>query len=125
LTRALLLAALLVGCKSATPQPMTDRAATGVERSISRAHRAAGKVGPVELAVRFNPARCSCPDFEVYAYDGWVRAFIEHAPQVDTLRGGDPLAQVSVVGQFEDDVRRAPNGVAYPVLVCSVEAGAK
>ncbi len=111
-----LLAALcLAACRSgATPH---DLATQRVHQGLTRGYDASNAVGPATLQVRYNPAPCECPPYEVFAYGGWTRTFVEPATaELDALRGGEPLSVITVTATIDLRKRAAENGVMYAVL---------
>lgn len=107
LATTVLLLATACGGKQTPHELATMRVARGVEVAAS------APSGPATLAVRYNPVdRCDCPEFEVFAYGGWTRAFIAPEERVAALRHE---AHAEVRGEFTAR-RVAPNGVRYRVL---------
>lgn len=101
-----------VGCGG--KQSPNEAAPERVARAVDVASQHNG--GVHQLHVRYNPvAACECPEFEVFAYGGWMRVFVAPTAQVTALTQGDPLAQQRIRGELQQ-TRLAANGVRYRVL---------
>ena len=109
----LLVASVVCGCAS-NRRPPVESAGHQVHRSVRSATEASTPEDPIALAVRYNPVdQCECPDFEVFVYGGWTRAYIDGAEELLLrLRDGNPLEKSSVTAE-PTSKRRAPNGVDY------------
>lgn len=110
------MALALAGCRNSRIAPMdlaSERVATGVDRGADASND--GRV--VALKVRYNPAPCECPAYEIFAYGHWLRAFIDiETSALDTLRTADTLAIATINGVIGEEGRVAPNGVEYPIV---------
>ena len=114
--RWLLLALLMCSaCRTHRVGPY-ELAETRVHEGVTKAGTTADRQGPADLRVRFNPAPCECPPFEVFAYGRWMRAFVDaQSPALEGLRAGEPLAVATLLLQLQPKRRAAENGVLYPV----------
>lgn len=75
---AAVVAALLVGCSTATPQQRAvDRGVSTVDSAVQSATTWPDRADEIEVRGRYNPCRCPAPDFEVYAYGGWNRVILD------------------------------------------------
>ena len=122
---AILAGLTLAGCASAPETPpgeLASRAATSrLASGIELAGEEANGLEAYDVPVRFNPARCDCPDFEVEVYGGWQRAYIVAPPPTRTrldgfAQSGQPLAELTVRGRLTATMRRAETRVSYPVF---------
>lgn len=120
--------ALAVGCASA-PELAPGAAANqaghrAVLAGINAAADEVEDIGVYSVLVRYNPARCHCPDFEFQWRGDWVRAW-PTGPE-STLRRLQTLARqsqeesgiqfVSVRGQLTDAMRRSDENVEFPLF---------
>lgn len=115
---SLLLAAVcvLAGCRTGKGDPV-DVATIRVEQALMKSVKTSTQSGPAELRVRYNPAPCDCPPYEVFAYGRWMRAFIDgDSPAVAALQNADALATATLVGVLESQPRPGDNGVMYAVV---------
>lgn len=119
-----------IGCASAPELPKDVRASRAatvrVQASVESADEEAGALDAYEISVRYNPARCDCPDFEVEVYGGWQRAYIVAPPRVETRleefrKSSDSLRELALNGRLTTTTRRAETGVDFPVF--EVEEG--
>lgn len=126
--RRLVLVIFLVGCAS-TPEVLPDEAArTASMRAITNAIQSgedeSNDVGVFDVQVRYNPARCHCPDFEFHVRDMWVRAWATGSEstlmRLQTLarQSGDTsdIQFLEVRGYLTDTVRRSDKNVDFPVF---------
>lgn len=130
---ALLLVSALwwMGCPG-KPDDAVSRVAPG-ERAL-RASRAVVEAGILEgnasssaldrytFEIRFNPGRCTSPEFEIYAKGRWTRALLRpEGPQVrvalEALGAGNSGTSVMKIAGVPSAKRfRAPNGVTWPIF---------
>ena len=126
--RTFLCFALLTGCAS-TPEVPPLVAATGagvsaVSKSVRAAEDETLEVGVFDVEVRYNPARCDCPDFEFKLRDAWVRAWaVGPEPALRRLqslarqsRDSPGIQFVTVRGRLSDNVRRTDDNVLFPIF---------
>lgn len=95
---------------------------SAIHESIDEAFEYAEDSGPFVLAVRYNPARCDGPDFEVRAHGIWTRAYLDGKravrSEIQTYRDSSDHSIDSVV-RIEGDFRgkrRAETGRKYPLF---------
>lgn len=118
----------LAGCAS-TPDLAPDVAANQAGRravfaSVDAAADEIEDIGVYSVLVRYNPARCHCPDFEFQWRGDWVRAWAT-GPE-STLRRLQALARqsqdesgiqfVSIRGHLTEAVRRSDENVEFPLF---------
>ncbi len=98
-----------------------DRTARQLHESIRTGVRTTSRQGPFLLPVRYNPAECDCPEYEIYAYGRWVRVFVDsHGEARDALarlRDGEILATARLRGRISPELRTAESRVRYPVFL--------
>ena len=123
----------LMGCPAQTPQGRRANAfkktIRTIETSVNKAGKAAENIDQYETVVRYNPAQCKCPPFEVYAYGRWMR--VVFTGDEDALNGlaefqtrekqNPSLRTFPVRGKFSGDTERGANNVAYPSFVLELE----
>lgn len=75
-------------------------------------------IAQTQFIVRFNPAPCDCPPYEIQIGEQWQRVFfeVEDRAEIDALREADPLATLLISARLTDRQRVAENGVRYPVV---------
>lgn len=95
---------------------------SAMHESIDEAFEYAENSGPFVLTVRYNPARCDGPDFEVRAHGVWTRAYLDGKravrSEIQNYRESTDHSIGSVV-RIEGDFRgkrRAETGRKYPMF---------
>lgn len=76
------------------------------------------------VRARYNPSRCSAPDFEVWAYGKWIRAELEPrdaagAREIEAFRErvrDATLEELAVVGAWSSGKERTARGVEWPIF---------
>lgn len=115
----------LSGCASAPAPPPAvlagEAAETRIERSIELADEDVNGLEAYDVPIRYNPARCDCPDFEVEVFGRWQRAYIVAPVQTrtrldDFAESEQSLAELTVRGRMTTTTRRAESRVSYPVF---------
>ncbi len=97
-----------------------------VETGRTKGQQDADVVPGVFLTVRYNPARCDVPAFEVFTHERWTRVFFDGNQQfLEALQGFEGSSAVlsqrsylEVSGKFSGR-RRNDVGVRYPVFLIS------
>ena len=79
--RILASTALMVGCSS-TPEIPPDELALGASQDVIQSGLIAGDEESNQqdlytVTARYNPSRCDCPPFEIFAYGRWLRVYFE------------------------------------------------
>jgi hypothetical protein len=110
-----LLLAAQVGCSSGPAVTKVDPNPT--KSRLTEAIAMRGSDTPIQL--RYNPAACNCPAFEVRIAKRWVRAewtnntASKFAPKLQKLQASNPeqwpIAML-VQGQFESEIMRTEQG---------------
>lgn len=106
-------------CASNGKLPPVAAAKHSVSEGITIGARNASSRNTVTIPIRYNPAECECPGWEVRAFGRWIRVFLEptDAPQLAALRESrDPLATAEVTGRFAESSRLSERNVRYPVF---------
>lgn len=132
---AAVIGALLVGCSTGPPA----QRALNQSRSIVSSGIEAGISWPddaesIEVRARYNPCRCSAPEFEIRTYGRWKRVLLRGEPEMIeqleseavSLHGTRGLDFLRLQGRFDGSERYEPNGLQYErfeVLDYGVESG--
>lgn len=116
-------AVLLAGCATNRLTPV-DAARAAVGDTIADAERRSSNQSEFTVLIRYNPADCECPDWEVYAWGRWVRAYVQGRPEalapLESLRNSqDPVARASITGTLDERARLSRRNVRYPVFLVS------
>lgn len=119
------------GCASGGEAVSPLERAVGVSQEKIEGGRAKGQqdadvVRGVFLKVRYNPARCDVPSFEVFTHERWTRVFFDGSQEITTTlqefeSGSSVLSDSSyleVSGKFSGR-RRTDAGARYPVFTIS------
>lgn len=131
--RALVLAPVLAASLAATGCATgsgPDRGVRAVEASreavvagVEAGVEGSEALAPFDVPVRYNPARCDCPDYEVRIRGRWLRAYIEGDEELMTRlerfsarAEDDPQAQMVLRGWLTADTRRSSREVSYQVF---------
>ena len=125
------LSGLALGCRSApdTPAPppskvALDRSRELVARSTERAFEISDSRDTYTVSVRFNPARCQSPSFEMFAHGQWTRVHLEPTDsnveeELEAFRrrasASRGFERVEITGR-PDGRRRTESGLSFPVL---------
>lgn len=125
------LSGLAAGCRSApdTPDPSPSKVALErsrdlVAQSTERAFETSDSRKSYTVPVRFNPARCQSPPFEIFAHGQWTRVHLE--PTASDVEGeieafrrraseSRRFARVEVTGHL-DGRRQAESGLSFPIF---------
>lgn len=122
--RAAVLLTLLAGCGARPstadrpPPSPVDVASARVDRGVARAFSVSERIDPIRALVRYLPAPCDCPEWEVFLRGRWERVELRPARSASdddaaalegSARDGEPvMASVSRTG---DQVRAADDWV--------------
>lgn len=108
------------GGAEANPDAALDAAARRIDRAVSRAAGDAESADAFVGTLRYNPARCACPAWELRVGDAWVRADVRAAePEAEPAWLVAPPAVLGTVEArltITRDAAIGENGWAYPVL---------
>lgn len=126
-TAATILAiALTTACTSGAPPTVAaavDRAQLYVASASESAWQAVEADAPYRLSVRYNPAPCECPDFEVHYLGSWHRVVLSGSTATiqalrDALANARPATvQTNVLGAPTASVQRTqPHGQLFTVF---------
>jgi len=127
----LVLAVAAWGCRGVGGDPERS----GLEVALDKSHAATSNAvrkgfGRTErqksysVRARYNPSRCSAPDFEVWAYGKWTRADLEPldaaaAREVEAFRErvrDAAFEELAVVGVWSARRKRTARGVEWPIF---------
>jgi hypothetical protein len=115
--RALVLCSALAtvaGCGAAIVNPAQRR----VERSVSRAASSAQSADAFDAQLRFNPARCDCPAWELLVGDRWVRVEVREADGGSWSPASPrPMTRLGLRIRTTREVVASSSGWRYPVVV--------
>ena len=121
----LLLGMMLVGCSGAPDksplQESLDLTRSRVDSGFENANDAAEGLDAYTVQLRYNPARCDCPDYEVEVYGRWVRAFVTGPPTLlnnlerfaEDVAQGQRRSDLEVKGRMAGE-RKAATRVVFP-----------
>ncbi len=119
---------LLSACGSVKRSPSQDailRSMNTVESLRVDASIQANSKQEYSLVARYNPGKCDCPQFEIFAYGEWQRApFSGEKSALLASRnfanaGTDTMKRVNIRGRFSGEKEAAPNGVIYETFQLS------
>lgn len=101
----ILVVLLCAACASSSAKPGEEATAEPV-------------VEQTQFKVRYNPADCACPPYEVQVGDRWQRVFfdIEDRTQIDALQNASALETLVISARLTDREQAAENGVRYRVV---------
>jgi hypothetical protein len=94
------------------------RVATGIESGLELSE----DTDSYFVRVRFNPAACDCPDFELHVFDHWERFYVQGPDavlqQLERLagEGSDPTRFLTLKGAIGSGSETASTGVEYRVF---------
>lgn len=107
-------------CSSAPEIPADQVARMGVENGVVAAAEASEDIGVVETKIRYNPARCECPDYEVFLYGGWKRVFLtgplNTVSELQNRMTSKSLEIARVSGRLTDATRLSRENVRFEVF---------
>ena len=115
----------LCGCPARTEVAKTQSAFSRTKKEIrdgvGRAYVATEDVDQYKTVVRYNPARCACPPFEIFAYGRWVRVIFDGderamngLAEYQTREKRTPsLSTYTVRGRFASKMTPGENNVLY------------
>ena len=101
-----------------------EKSRSGVWSSHESALETAEAANAYDVKLRYNPARCDCPKYEIEVYGRWVRVYLigptpqlaavdRFAAEVEkTNRGPETGAR----GRLTSGERKSSRRVAYPVF---------
>lgn len=119
----LMLVLLVLGscaCSSAPEIPADQVARMGVENGVMAAAEASEETGVLETHIRYNPARCECPDYEVFLYGGWKRVFLtgplNTVSELQNRMTSRSLEIARVSGRLTDTTRLSRENVRFEVF---------
>ena len=113
------LAVAFGACASNGDLPPVAAAQHTISESVAVGSRNASNRPNVTLPVRYNPADCECPGWEVRAFGRWIRVFLDSddTAHLTALRhNDDPLATANITGRFSETPRLSERNVRYPVF---------
>ena len=119
---ATLVASACAGNGAMTPLQAAHAAGgSAVAEGVVDGRRASANQPHFTVPVRYNPADCECPEWEVYAYGKWMRVYVQGRPEavaaLEGLRSSDPLSLGTVNGRFDDRPLFSRRNVRYPVFL--------
>ena len=112
--------AMVAGCGAAIVNPAStmETAQRRVERSVSRAASSAQSADAFEAQLRFNPARCDCPAWELLVGDRWVRVEVREADGSSwSPESPSPMTRLGLRIRTTREVVASSSGWRYPVVV--------
>lgn len=113
---------LLGGCNSATRSPSQNAillSMNTVESKRLNASERANSKDEYSLWARYNPGKCDCPKYEIFAFGEWRRSQFSGtqsallASQKFANSNNDRMKRVKINGRFSGKKEAAPNGVIY------------
>ena len=72
----------LTGCHPASRRDAFAAVERTIRTSVERGKEQSERQRSYRVPARYNPARCPCPDYEVFVYGRWVRVDLEGPPPV-------------------------------------------
>jgi hypothetical protein len=128
---ACLIVVALSACRSASdvPDPSPSEMALEqcrrrIDRSADRAFEASESREVYTVSIRFNPARCPSPPFELFVHGKWTRAYLEtrESPVEERLEAfqrrasrSDTFERTSIEAT-PDGRRETETGLSFPVF---------
>lgn len=120
-----LIGGLAVGCASQPEVAPEQRALAAVAEDfadgVEEAREQANERPSYIFDVRYNPAQCPCPDFEVRAFGTWERVFIdgdldEVQRMARVAENSTSLQTFRLQGRISTTTRRTEARVEFPVF---------
>ena len=120
MTRAfrLMIAALALSACGGGASLVTEPASRRVARAVDRGASSASAVDGFSALLRYNPAPCDCPDWELKAGSRWVRCAIElpEASAPGWSSGPTALVEVRAYVRMTRASVLGVDGWRYPVV---------
>jgi hypothetical protein len=114
------------GCGAAvvSAPASVEAAQRRVDRSVSRATSSAESADAFDALLRYNPARCDCPAWELLVGEDWVRVLVRYDDGATwSSEEPTPMGTVPLRIRTTREVMPSSTGWRYPVVVYEPAAG--